>query len=460
MLNDAVTAAGNIAKWLGIDYTPKKLKYPVPDGKTPNQHSTESSRATKDSISSTVRGHSITNERRETVRVEETSDRKEEPKPVRKEEPPQKKVESKPAKREEPSKDKRESRAFAFESAEVIGYLDNPTPVFIMDMNDPDADLITLDRSFSDNIRYLFTHPSEEGAKKLYFDRPYFRALTGKVADDYQMYLDIRKNYANSPAFYFDMAGWFYKHNDKEIALRILTSIAELELEDAMLYRMLAYRLKEYGEYALQKFVTKKVLEWRPMEPQSYRDYALALADNGETQAALDSLYSLLTRPFSTNIARRNRIEEVVVTEINHLLAKHPNLSSSKIDERVLLDIPVDARVVLNWNMDNVRIGLYLRGPDGKDYTPNTRKSIGVAGYGPEQIMLKDAIKGRYTVYAEYHSAREFAAPGPVTVMLEIYTKYADKTEQRRVVTQQLSRGWERGRGRTVIATEFELDVP
>jgi hypothetical protein len=45
------------------------------------------------------------------------------------------------------------SRAFAFEAAEVIGYLDNPTPVYIIDMDDPNADPISLDRSFKEALK-------------------------------------------------------------------------------------------------------------------------------------------------------------------------------------------------------------------------------------------------------------------------------------------------------------------
>jgi hypothetical protein len=47
----------------------------------------------------------------------------------------------------------RKDRSFAFEAAEVIGYLDNPTPVYIIDMDDPNADPITLDRSFKEALK-------------------------------------------------------------------------------------------------------------------------------------------------------------------------------------------------------------------------------------------------------------------------------------------------------------------
>lgn len=291
-------------------------------------------------------------------------------------------------------------------------------------------------------------------------DNEYLKELTGKTAEDYQMYLNLRNNYANSPTFYFDMADWFYTHNDKETALRILTSIADLELENASLYRLLGYRLKEYGEHVLEKFVCQKVIQWRPMEPQSYRDYALALAENGEMQAALDSLYSLLLRPYSGDIASRSRgIEEVVVLEINRLIAKNTNLNTSKIDKRLVMNIPVDIRVVINWNMNNTDIDLHVKDPNNEVCSYSNKKtSIGgrisadiTGGYGPEQFLLKKAIKGKYQVYVNYFGDRQFTTAGPSTIMAEIFTKYADKTEQRQIVSLQMSKA-EKKDGKVEIA--------
>jgi len=309
-------------------------------------------------------------------------------------------------------------------------------------------------------------------------DADYLSKLTGRADEDYKIYLEARNDYANLPTFYFDMADWFYELGDKEKALRILTSIAELELENASLYRLLGYRLKEYGEFALQKFVCQRVIQWRPMEPQSYRDYALALADNGEMQAALDSLYRLLTKPYAANINSRSRgIEEIVVTEINRIIALKPKrLDISKIDKRLIIKIPVDIRVVINWNMNNTDIDLHVTDPIGMECSYRTQETnIGgrisndnTSGYGPEQFMLKKAIKGKYQIYVNYYGSREFATDGPSTVMAEIFTKYAGKAEQRRVVSLQLSRIREKGRTgnwgraeyrgkRKVEVAEFEI---
>jgi hypothetical protein len=296
-------------------------------------------------------------------------------------------------------------------------------------------------------------------------DNDYLNKLTGKNAEDYQLYLKLRTDYVNSPTFYFDMAEWFYTHGDKETALRVLTSIADLELENASLYRLLGYRLKEYSEYALEKFVCQKVILWRPMEPQSYRDYALALAENGETQAALDSLYGLLTKLYSENIDRRSHgIAEVAVTEINHLIAKNANLNTSKIAKDLIIKIPVDIRVVINWNMNNTDIDLHVTDPNNEEcYYRQRETRIGgristdnISGYGPEQFLLKRAIKGKYKVCVNYYGDRQFTSAGPSTVMAEIFTKYADKSEQRRVVCLQMSKATKKESNFVEVA-EFEF---
>jgi hypothetical protein len=292
----------------------------------------------------------------------------------------------------------------------------------------------------------------------------YLKKMTGKPEADYQTYLTVRKDHANSPTFYFNMASWFYTCGDKETAVRVLTSIADLELENAALYRLLGYRLKEFGEYALEKFVCQKVVQWRPMEPQSHRDYANALADNGEPQAALNTLYGVLSKTYSTYNRDRSRgIEEIVVTEINRLVTKN-NLNKSKIYKRLLTNIPVDIRVVINWNMNNTDIDLHVVDPTGVEcYYGNNKTTIGgrlspdiTAGYGPEQFLLKKAIKGKYRIYVDYYGDRQVTDAGPSTVMAEIYTKYATKNERRKVVCLQMSNTKRREDG-TVLVAEFEF---
>ena len=297
-------------------------------------------------------------------------------------------------------------------------------------------------------------------------DADYMKLMKGKSADDYETYLKIRENYINTPNFYFDVADWFHKLGNKEKALQILTSIADMDLENASLARLLGYRLKEYGEYEMEAYICKKVIEWRPMEAQSYRDYALALADKKHYQEALKMLYSTLTQSYSRNISNRSLgIEEIVVTEMNRIIARNSKINVSEIDKQLIKAMPVDVRVVINWNMNNTDIDLHVKDPNGETccYSHKSTKAGGIIsndvtqGYGPEQFMLKKAIKGKYEVFVNYFGDSQVKTEGPSTIMIEVYTKYSDLDEQRQIICVQMSKNKERTHNGLLKIAEFEF---
>jgi hypothetical protein len=282
-------------------------------------------------------------------------------------------------------------------------------------------------------------------------DKDYMKNLVGKPDSAYQAYLKMRSSYSSTPMFYFDVANWFYQQKDSVRALTILSNIADLDLENADLYKTLAYKLKQTGNYKDELFITQKVLQWRPMDAQSYRDYALALADNGQYQAALDHLYKVLTQSYNSQIADRDQgIEEIVISEINNLIAKHGNsLSIKGVDKRLIQPLPVDVRVVLNWNKNDTDIDLWLTDPTGeKGFYGNSRTKIGgrisndfTSGYGPEQFMIKKAIKGKYKIEVNYYGDSQINISGPTTVTAEIYTRYATGKQQRKVIVLPMAAG-------------------
>jgi len=282
-------------------------------------------------------------------------------------------------------------------------------------------------------------------------DKDYMKSLVGKPDSAYMAYLKMRPNYISTPMFYFDVANWFYSKKDSVRALTILSNIADLDLENADLYKTLAYKLKQTGNYTEEIFVTQKVLQWRPMDAQSYRDYALALADAGKHQKALDNLYKVLTQSYNSQTSDRDEgIEEIIISEINNLITRHGNkLSLKGIDKRLIHPLPVDVRVVLNWNKNDTDIDLWLTDPTGeKGYYGNSRTKIGgrisndfTSGYGPEQFMIKKAVKGKYKIEVNYFGDRQINISGPTTVTAEIYTRYATGKQQRKVIVLPMADG-------------------
>ncbi len=295
-------------------------------------------------------------------------------------------------------------------------------------------------------------------------DKEYMKLIEASK-NPYQTYLDLRKDYAETPAYYFDVATFFFQKKERETGLKILSSIADLGLEDAELYKMLAYKLKEIEEYQTELFITKKVLDWRPFDAQSYRDYALALQDNEQYQTALEYLYKVLTNDYSVEIANRDRdITEIIVPEINNLVSLYrKELDLSKINKDIIADIPVDIRVVMNWNKDMTDIDLWVTDPNGeKCYYGHRTTAIGgrmsedvTQGFGPEQFMLKKAIKGKYKIETNFFGERQMSISGSTTISAEIYLMYSSGKQVKKMITFQNNKPNSGGEG--ILVGEFEF---
>jgi len=296
-------------------------------------------------------------------------------------------------------------------------------------------------------------------------ERTYLQALAKeKTANRYNAYLVLRKDYLYTPTFYYDVANFFLREQDTLTGLQILTNMAEIDLENHELYKLLGFKLREAGAYEEAVTVFRKVLQWRPQEPHSYRDYGLALADAGKYQQALDTLYTALEKNYNENIASMYEgIEEIIVTEINQLISLHKKgLNLSAIDPKLIHSMPTDIRVVLNWNKNDTDMDLWVTDPNKETcYYSHKETLIGgrisddfTDGYGPEQFLLKKAIKGKYQVKVNYYGDQQVKLSGPTTVLAEIFTHYADGRQERKLITLQMEKGDEK---EGILVGEFEF---
>lgn len=269
----------------------------------------------------------------------------------------------------------------------------------------------------------------------------------------YSKYLEIRNYFMTTPTYFFDVAGYFLKTGEKEIGLKILSNLAEMENANYELYKMLGYKLKEAGDYDAEVSAFKKVLELRPLEPQSYRDYALALEDVGQYQQALDVLYEGMTKSYSPEMNRMyNGIEEIFLIEINRLIhLQKKQINTKSIKKELITDLSCDVRIVLNWNKNNTDIDLWVTDPNGeKCFYQNNSTAIGgrisddfTEGFGPEQFILKKGVKGKYKIQMDYYSDAQVTIAGPTTIMAEIYLYYGTPKEERKIIAMQMKKDTE-----------------
>ena len=242
------------------------------------------------------------------------------------------------------------------------------------------------------------------------------------------------------------------------LALRVLSNLAELDLENRHVLRVLAYRLMQAKQPALAVPVFEQVKRLGEEEPQSFRDLGLAYAAVGESQAAIDQLYEVVKREWD---GRFDGVKLIALAELNDIAANAKvRPDTRRVDPRLLRNLPLDLRVVLSWDSDNSDMDLWVTDPNGeKCYYSNQRTYQGglmsddfTGGYGPEEFSLRDAKPGKYKVEANFFGDRQQLVTGATTLQLKLTTHFGSGKAREQLVTMRLKEQAE-----TVLVGEFEV---
>ena len=292
---------------------------------------------------------------------------------------------------------------------------------------------------------------------------PYLKELrAAKEKDRLAVYFKNRARFGQSPAFFLDCADFFFEAKDRDLALQVLSNLAELQLEDPAILRILGYRLRDAGYLDLAIGTFDEVLRLRPEEPQSYRDLALTLARRAEENAkrappkpapsarddygrAIELLTEVVLRRWD---GRFPEIEVIALEELNQVLprAKAAGVTKIALDPRLIKLLDVDVRIVMTWHADATDIDLWVTEPSGeKAYYQHDRTTIGglvsrdfTGGYGPEEYLLRKAMHGTYRIEANYYGSRATRLLGPVTVEVDVFTHYGRPNQQRKSLSLRL----------------------
>ena len=296
--------------------------------------------------------------------------------------------------------------------------------------------------------------------KKWSADAPYIaRMAVAEPQDLYAIYLDEKPGYANSSAFFLDVADLLLQKGQRELALRVLSNLAEMDLENRQILRILGYRLLQADEAALALPVFEQVRGMAEEEPQSFRDLGLALAAVGRRQEAITALYEVVERPWDRRFAE---IELIALAELNAIIATAPApLDTSTVDARLLRNLPLDLRVVLTWDADNSDMDLWVTDPNGEKcfyghkltYQGGRMSDDFTGGYGPEEFSLRVAKPGKYRVEANYYGDRQQVVAAATTLQLELTTGFGTPKAKSQDVTLRLKSGKE-----TVLVGEFTVE--
>lgn len=305
---------------------------------------------------------------------------------------------------------------------------------------------------------------------------PYLESLKSAADADgaYKAYLKEREKYGQSPAFYLDCAGWFYKAKDKMIADKIISNLAEFKLEDAALWRSMGWRAREVRSYELSILAFRKVLKLRGEEAQSRRDLALVLAEYGKwlrnfasnpyaPQPYIEEAMKLFADAAFNVRARKSgsrgndfQVSIIALEELNGLISwveseewykgKKPKVP--EFDAAYRRDLPVKLRIVMSWDVDQTDIDIHVLEPNGEEaYYGHRRTSEGgfvsedvTTGYGPEEYLKKDLERGVYKICSNYFASHQTSLTGAATITVCVYTDWGTKDEKFELITFRLDK--------------------
>jgi len=299
----------------------------------------------------------------------------------------------------------------------------------------------------------------------------------------YEIYLNERQSYSKSPSFYFDVASYFLSQtrtitpkaslidrfnnqnststirtrinlnstNQYEyFGLRILTNVLELELESPQLLRTVAYKLVELRLLDSAESIFRRIVTLRSDEPQSFRDLALLLQESNIQNKYINEASDLFTKVILGQWdSRFAEIELTTLHEFNCFSFQYQQQQqmSALIDTRLVRHLPVDLRIVMVWDTNDTDVDLHVIEPTGEEcYYSHKNTAIGgtisrdfTGGYGPEEYLLRKAVKGTYTVRAKYFANHQQSLTGATTIMVHIYKYYGQSNQQKEIVTLRLS---------------------
>lgn len=220
-------------------------------------------------------------------------------------------------------------------------------------------------------------------------------------------------------------------------AVRALSTVLERAPGDDELARLIGYRIAGWGEASIAAELLFAVLLRRPFEPQSWRDFAGAVAQNRPGLAVL--AYEIALRGAWPSQYKGMAIvaKEEYAAFAFDLLGAAPNhplagLLKQRIAEHKLIEPPGEMRITATWNTNQTDIDLHVTTPLGEvcNYT-HKKLSDGsgelyadlTGGYGPERFVAYKPMKGTWKVEVHFYNAPAQQLAPETWVQVRIWRK-------------------------------------
>jgi hypothetical protein len=225
-----------------------------------------------------------------------------------------------------------------------------------------------------------------------------------------RFYLSARGVLGGDKSFHV-LAAQVFRKQSPELAVRVLTDLAEAKPAHAALLRILARILEGWEEYELASLLLRRAVEIAPLELQSWRELVLLEARQGNTREVAELSVLLRSR------VRAEDDDDDVLARTEEALRRWEDSSPWERKRGRDLRVPetVDLAVELMFDTSYSYVDLHVIEPGNNrvgwdcDTSSSGATHTGgyVFGYGPQIYSVETAPRGKYLVEAHYYSDDE-----------------------------------------------------
>jgi Ca-activated chloride channel family protein len=268
--------------------------------------------------------------------------------------------------------------------------------------------------------------PSETPVLDIGFEAKLTEASKKSADALYAQYLKSRPLYEKIPFYFVFTADLLTKSKRLDLAELVLANVVEIRPGEARWLRIYAYKLISWGKAGEAVAIYKAVSELREEDPQSFRDFGLALEAVGQHVLALSMFEKVYKGKWDERLVGMKKIIQndlaraarKTLAASGKKTANDPN--TKKLQTYAALDKKTADSIVvtLSWDTDMTDIDLHVIEPNNAHVyysDPEPKNAFGklswdtTDGYGPEQYRSFSPMKGAHKVMLTYFSRNPVA---------------------------------------------------
>lgn len=248
----------------------------------------------------------------------------------------------------------------------------------------------------------------------------------GSTNERLRYYLSARSLLGGDKGFHL-FAAEVFRDRSPEVAVRVLTDLAEARSDDAPLLRILGRVLDGWGETELARLLLQRALEISPGEPQTWRELILLDARRGNTAGVTS--WSKRMRAVRTDDWDTEEVYEQTDAAMARWDKAPAGAQRGGIDLRV--DEDDDLTIELMFDTGWSWVDVHVLEPGGEDVSwDNTNSKAGATftggytfGFGPEIYRIAHAPRGDYRLELHYFSDDETNVGKETLAHIIVYTR-------------------------------------